>query len=234
MVLSPIRRVPSGVRGPDKRSVDSSRRVPSRWTVPLTNTPGRYSIRRIRMNGTLPPRLTDQRPPRSPPPCSLRSELANSAESDSRVTSSTVSCTALIARPRAPLTPGAARSSRNESGAGGRAPNSCTPPPRQRAGTLRPRMKRRAAAVEQLLKSAVSTEWPVFGMVRSWACGQSAAALRAVSLGVRRSISPDSISTGTSGSDPAGGPGAGAGEASGQRRHMRRKSLPSSVAASNG
>ena len=74
----------------------------------------------------------------------------------------------------------------------------------------------------------------MLGTVSTCACGQSAAALRAVATGVRRSSSPSSISTGTSGSDPAGGAVAGPGDASGQRRHRRMKSLPSSVARSNG
>jgi hypothetical protein len=72
----------------------------------------------------------------------------------------------------------------------------------------------------------------VLGTVSRLARGQSAAALVAVSTGVRRSSSPDSISTGTSGSGPAGTNGPGA--ASRQRRHMRMKSLPAAVSASNG
>src|SRR4051812_30080811 len=76
------------------------------------------------------------------------------------------------------------------------------------------------------------TPWPAPCATISFACGAYCAADRVHSSGVERSLSPASMSVGTSGSTPAA---AGCGTSTGgQLRHCRAKPLPVSVARSYG
>ena len=75
-------------------------------------------------------------------------------------------------------------------------------PRRQRVRKGRRSMKRPKATVLQPLASAPSAEWPTPGATSRRACGKLAATRRALSTGVRRSSSPSSTSTGTSGNGP--------------------------------
>ncbi len=69
------------------------------------------------------------------------------------------------------------------------------------------------------------------GTTSSCASGISAATLRALAVGVRRSCAPDRISVGTSGRGAGAG---GGGEASGQLAQTDTRLAFSAVVASNG
>ena len=121
-------------------------------------------------------------------------------------TSRSVSLTVASARPRRPEVPRSGGTSASRSGGGGTGGNSRRVR-RQRGWTGRCPKKRPNARSTQPLKSAPSAEWPVAGATTSVDCGNSCAVRSAFSTGVRRSSSPPSRSTGTSGSGP--GPNSG-------------------------
>ena len=153
-----------------------------------------------------------------------------SSVTESSATSTSVSLTAPSVRPGSPAPPSGLTAERRRGGGGGGLKKRRVR--RQSVTTGSSSKKFSKARLVQPLRSAPSAECPVAGATTRFDRGNCAPTRRAFSTGVRRSSSPSSRSTGTSGSGP--GPKSGASGAFGQRSQRLSTSLARAVARSNG